>query len=183
MSLNPIPCQDPAPRIDHALREVYPRLLMHADRLIRTRRLKGLEACDVSQDGILAAVLHLRALPAERLAALPAASLRAILFSVAARAAHGRIVDFLRWTDRRRRQSMLEPPEPAADEALQRGREARETLLALLQQAAGPERRALTIILEMGEVDMAAIAQRSGVSLSHAYRLVHSVACRAGALD
>jgi DNA-directed RNA polymerase specialized sigma24 family protein len=160
------------PTVARALRRIYPKLTVYIDRLIRSRRVTGLEASDVCQDAILAAALYLNGLGEDRVSSFDDNAACAMLFSVAARAAHGKIVDYLRWSDRRRRQIALEPPASDGDESFQRQQEARALLERLLQGCEGATFQALSITLEIGEVDAEVIAARAGISKAYAYKLL-----------
>jgi DNA-directed RNA polymerase specialized sigma24 family protein len=172
VSTNP---SEPDRRLDAAVRHVYPRLLIQADRLLRTRRVHGVEASDLCQEAALASAIYLRGFPPGRLMELSEEALTAVLFSVAARVIHSRVVDHVRTCDVRRRCMALEAPVANLDTSLESRQEAKSCLRQLLRQTKGAMHEVLVAALEIGDFDASVLARRTGFSRAYTYRLLQAL--------
>lgn len=175
---------DPAPRnadprrqrVDHALRDLYPRLTLMAHRLLRRRAIDDLEASDLCQEGVMQAVKCLYGIDKARFDELNDDGLRGILWSVAASAMRGRIVDHIRRADHRRRHRHLIAIADETDCSFEAGQDAREALADLMARSSDPCRKVLRAAADCGDVDIGEIMGRTGFSRAYVYRLLHRMA-------
>lgn len=162
-------------RDEAAVRAIYPRLLARAHRLTRGQSGGDFDAADLVQDGVLAAIRCVHGFADSRLDGLDDAALRAILYAVAAKAIHGRLVDHIRRAEHRRSRSHLVSAPEDADRSFQAGRDARDTLDDMMARAGAPGRRVLAAVAEAGDVDIAEIMARTGYSRPYVYRLLQAL--------
>jgi DNA-directed RNA polymerase specialized sigma24 family protein len=175
----PCPSLEVRRRVDLVVAHLYPRLLVQAARIVGNRRGGELEAGDLSQDGMLAAIRYLYSIPRSRFDGLNNQAVLAIFYVVATKAMRGKFVDHLRRNDRQRHLQHLVAPPDDIDRASAAQQDARVCVLSLYSHASGAGRAILKAALEFGELDVTMIAAHSGLSRAYVYRVLQNLAAGA----
>lgn len=166
------------PRIDEAARTIYPHLVVRAHRLVHARGVCDVEAGDLCQEGLMQALSFLYRSDQERRLdeGLDVEAVAAILFAVAVKAMHGRLVDYIRRQVFRRSREQMLPLGRDVDHSFEAGREARDILDDMMARAPESGRRVLEAVVAVGEVDISAIIERTGFSRAYVYRMLQRLA-------
>ena len=168
----------PARQIEIVLTDAQQAVLAAASSLLWRLKVHDLDPHDLKQQAMIKVVPELKNLQRQDPAGFTAKPLeqhRTMMLKFCGRVMAHLIIDHIRRADVRRNPIVLAALPGELDDSQQRAIQAREEIWGIARSFEGKKRDVLLAIIEIGDVDMKEIAERTQISEKYAYRLLQEI--------